>query len=256
MRILEPGRLCLAVAFAVLGGLIVGVHGFAPQWPTVPKWFVWHDGSVAVCGAIMLAGGMAMLVPRFAKPAALVLAAFVVVRLLLLQIPYLVGHPRVEIAWYDVSENLTLAAGFWTVFAMLPRDKGKNASYGRVRAGQILFALAMPAIGLAHFFYVDMTTPLIPAWLPFHLALAYFTGAAHIAAGIGILFLVLPRLAATLEAVMVSLFTLLVWVPAVIAAPANLSDWREICVSTAVTGAAWAVAESFQDKRWSFARTR
>ena len=95
-------------------------------------------------------------------------------------------------------------------------------------------------------FYLDQTAPLIPSWLPFHVPLAYFTGAAHIAAGIGILLGVVPRLAATLEAVMVSLFTLLVWVPTVVAAPASRFNWAEIFVSTAITGSAWAVAGSFR----------
>ena len=120
------------------------------------------------------------------------------------------------------------------------------ATFANVRLGQVLFALALPGIGLSHMFYLDQTAPLIPSWLPFHAPLAYFTGAAHIAAGIGILLGVLPRLAATLEAVMVSLFTLLVWVPTVVAAPASRFNCAEIFVSTAITGSAWAVAGSFR----------
>jgi uncharacterized membrane protein YphA (DoxX/SURF4 family) len=84
--------------------------------------------------------------------------------------------------------------------------------------------------------------------------LAYLTGAAHIAAGAGILFGVLPRLAATLEAMMVSLFTLLVWVPAVGAAPTSRSDWAEFCISTAIAGSAWAVAESIRGRPWLLKR--
>jgi hypothetical protein len=44
---------------------------------------------------------------------------------------------------------------------------------------------------------------------------------------------------------MVSLFTLIVWVPAVIAAPASRGNWAEICASAAISGAAWTVSESF-----------
>jgi hypothetical protein len=140
---------------------------------------------------------------------------------------------------------------------MLPAGGGDMfAKLGSARAGQILFALALPAIGLSHFFYLNLTAPIIPSWLPFHVPLAYFTGAAHIAAGAGILLGILPRLAATLEAVMVSLFTLLVWVPVVAATPTSHSGWTEIAVSTAITGAAWAVAGSFGASAWGFARRR
>jgi hypothetical protein len=57
--------------------------------------------------------------------------------------------------------------------------------------------------------------------------LTYATVAAHIAAGLGILFRVLPFLAATLETVMVSLFTLLIWVQAVLGTP-KAFDWTEL----------------------------
>jgi len=125
-----------------------------------------------------------------------------------------------------------------------------------VRLGQVVFALATLPIGLSHFFYLNMTAPLIPSWLPFHVALAYFTGAAWIAAGLAILSGVLARLAATLTAIMVSLFTVLVWIPMVTAAPADLGNLSEICVSAAITGAAWAVAGSFRGPLWDTVQSR
>jgi uncharacterized membrane protein YphA (DoxX/SURF4 family) len=51
------------------------------------------------------------------------------------------------------------------------------------------------------------------------LGLAYFTGLGHMAGGIGIVTGILPRLAATLEAIMMCLFGLLVWVPSFLAQP-------------------------------------
>ncbi|HXC55974.1 MAG TPA: hypothetical protein VNU97_11815 [Rhizomicrobium sp.] len=250
MRLTGLGRVLFAVSSALLGAFIVGFPDFAQAWPPVPRWIAWHDTLATGFGALLLAGGAALLVPRTARPAALALAGALLLRLLLMQVPYVAAHPLVEASWYDVSENLTLIAGAWTIFSLLPRGGGVLAKLGQVRAGQIVFALALPAIGLSHMVYLDQTAPLIPSWLPLHVPLAYLTGAAHIAAGAGILFGVLPRLAATLEAAMVSLFTLLVWVPTVIAAPTNRFDWSEICISTAITGAAWAVAESFRGRSW------
>lgn len=166
----------------------------------------------------------------------------------MLQTPHVIAHPLVEGVWEETGESVICIAGAWTIFSLLTRNAGALAKYGNVRAGQIVFALALPAIGLSHFFYLDETAPLIPSWLPFHVALAYFTGAAWIAAGLAILSGVLARPAAILTAIMTSLFTLLVWVPMVIAAPASRGNWSEICVSAAISGAAWAVAGSFRDK--------
>ena len=72
-------------------------------------------------------------------------------------------------------------------------------------------------------------------------------------AGVAV-FHVMPRLAATLEAVMESLFTLFVWVTAVSAAPGNRQDWVNLFISTALSAAAWAVAESYRHQPWAFVR--
>ena len=244
-----PGRVLFAVSFAVLGALTVGLHGFAEAWPLVPKGIAWHDTLATISGVILLAGSAALLVPRTAGPASLLLIAFLFLQLLL-KASHVVARPLIEVQWEDMSQNLIYLAGAWMIFSVLPHESGALLKFRNMRAAQILFALALPAIGLSHMLYLNLTAPLIPSWLPFHVTLAYFTGAAHIAAGIGILFGVLPRLAATLEAVMVSLFTVIVWIPVVTATPANRFDLSEICVSAAISGAAWTVAGSFRGRPW------
>ena len=251
MSMRAAGRILFGMSFAVLGALIVRWHDFAKVWPPLPSWIPWHDALAIGYAAILAACGLALLLPRTARFSSLVLSVLLLLRLLLLHLPHVIAHPFVEGMWEELSENLIFVAGAWTIYALSAQDNERRASLSRVRIGQILFGLALPAIGLSHMFYLDQTAPLIPTWLPFHVALAYMTGAAHIAAGIAILINVLPCLAATLEAVMVSLFTLLVWVPMVIAAPKTQFNWAEICISAAISGAAWSVAASFRKLRFS-----
>ncbi len=245
MRMSDFGRILFGVTFAVLGALCLGFHDFALMF--IPKLFAWRDVPAIVVGVLLLAGGLGLLVPQTARPSALLLAALLLVRFLF-QMRFVVAEPLVEVHYEVIGETLAEIGGALTMFALLARD----ARFART--GQILFGLALLPCGLSHFFYLDQTAPLIPSWIPFHVALSYFTGAAHFAAGIAILVNVLPRLAATLEAVMVSLFTLLIWVPAVYAAPMSRANWGEIVASAAISGAAWAVAGSFGDRPWSLAR--
>ncbi|HLY07103.1 MAG TPA: hypothetical protein VKR31_15265 [Rhizomicrobium sp.] len=255
MRVTDLGRVLFALSLAALGGLTLFLPGFGHAWAMVPKWIPAHDAVAMASAAILLAGSIALLVPRTSRPAALVLAVLLLVRLVLLHARPVIAHPLVVGTWEEFGESLVFVAGAWTIFSLLAQHE-KRADFGNVRVGQILFALATLPFGLAHFVYLDMTAPLIPSWLPFHVQLAYFTGAAWIAGGLSILSGVLARLAATLTAIMVSLFTILVWVPVVIVKPADPGNLSEICVSAAITGAAWVVAGSFRGRLWHVVQGR
>jgi uncharacterized membrane protein len=251
MRMADTGRVLFALSLALLGAFSLFLSGFGQAWAMVPRWMPWHDTAAVISAVILFTGSIALLAPRTARFAALVLAVLLLLRLVLLHAHPVAAHPSVEGTWEELSESLIFVAGAWTIYSMLERKEGARPTLGNVRAGQIMFALATLPIGLSHFVYLNMTAPLIPSWLPFHVPLAYFTGAAWIAAGLAILFGVLARLAATLVAIMVSLFTILVWIPVIVAAPADRGNLSEICVSAAISGAAWAVAASLRDRSWT-----
>jgi hypothetical protein len=84
------------------------------------------------------------------------------------------------------------------------------------------------------------------------------TGVGQIAAGIGVLFSIYPRIAATAEAGMLSLFTLLVWGPAILAAPTTRLPWTAFFISWAIAAGAWVVADNVPKKssREADARSR
>jgi uncharacterized membrane protein YphA (DoxX/SURF4 family) len=128
-----------------------------------------------------------------------------------------------------------------------------------VRAAQALFGLSCVFYGWSHFAYADYTAGMVPTWLPGRLGFAYFTGLGHIAAGIGVLIGILPRLAATLEAIMMSSFGLLVWMPSFVANPRPewatppKNQWSEIVVNLLLAASAWIVAASLRNRPWGFA---
>jgi uncharacterized membrane protein len=142
----------------------------------------------------------------------------------LLKVPALVVAPQMEAVWLGFGELTVLLAGGWILFATLAElPEGSPLSFATgeksVRVARILFAISLIPIGLSHLVYTKETVELVPAWLPYRVGWAYLTGAGQIACGLGVLLSVLPQVAATAEAGMISLFTLLVWAPAIVAAP-------------------------------------
>ncbi len=172
---------------------------------------------------------------------------------LLLRVPALAAAPLTEVNWQNAGELAVLVAAGWILFERLAElGEGSKLQFATgengIRIARILFAVSLLAFGLSHFVYAGQTAGLVPTWLPFRTGWAYLTGAGHLAAGIGVLLSIYPRLAATMEAAMLSVFTLLVWVPAVLAAPTSLPQWTEFLISWAITAGAWVVAESITAK--------
>jgi len=244
MRIIGFGQVLFALAVAGLGLLSLGSGDFALNWQPVPAWLPQREALAYASGAILLIGGLAVLVKPTARLAGLVLTINFLVWLVLLQIPRVVAGWSHAGSWLGFGETSVLVAGAGAILASL-----QDAKVG-LRLVRLLFGVALPLIGLSHFVYLKETVALVPVYIPGPDALAYFTGAAHIAAGFAVLFSLLPRLAATLEAAMMGFFALLVWAPRVAVHPTNRFEWTALLISIALSAGAQAVAESYSDQPW------
>jgi uncharacterized membrane protein len=240
MRVNGLGGVLLAGSLAAIGLLSFVSGDFALNWQPVPSDLPWREALARTSGLVLLGCSAGVFVDRIAARSASVLTGYLLVWLLLLRGPRVAAHPLSAGMWNGFSENVMLLVGGWLLRVSLAADDDPRY----VKPARILYALALPFLGLAHFAYVDATTALVPAWLPARTGFTYLTGAGHVAAGLGLLFGILPRLAATLEAVMIGAFTTLVWVPRIVHAPASRFEWTAFLISAAVTGACTIVASS------------
>jgi uncharacterized membrane protein len=124
------------------------------------------------------------------------------------------------------------------------------SDFWRVTTARVLFAVSIVPIGLSHIVYMQATANYVPHWLPCRAGWAVLTGAGQIASGLGVLFNVLPRIAAFAEAGQIALYTLLVWAPALVAAPTRF-NYTAFFVSWIFGAAAWAVAQNISAKTGS-----
>ena len=256
----QPALTLFAMGMMGLGVLGLVYGDFALVWQPVAAWVPGRTALAYGSGVLMLLSGAALFFRATVAIAIRVLFPYLIVWLLL-KAPALVVAPLMEAVWLGFGELAVLLAGGWVLFARLSRVRERSSlafatEESGVRIAIILFAVSLIPIGLSHLVYVKQTAELVPAWLPYRSGWAYLTGVGQMACGIGVLFSVYPRVAAVTEATMLSLFTLLVWGPAIAGAPRTRLPWTAFLISWAIAAAAWVVALNVARKRPAGANIR
>jgi uncharacterized membrane protein len=235
------------MAYIVFAGAVfaLGVLGlvygdFALVWQPVPDGLPGRSLLAYLCATLMVVTGAGMFFRLSARLATTALFVYMLLWLVLLKVPALFSAPLVEASWLGCAETSVQVAGAWVLFA-LTRDSERG-----LRAAAVLYGLALIPCGLGHLVYVKQTADFVPAWIPGPVMWAYLTGVAYLAAAAAVLSGVLARPAAKLSALMMGVFTLLVWVVGVCRSPGDRFQWTAMLISLSLTAGAWVVAESYQ----------
>jgi uncharacterized membrane protein len=244
----QPALTLFAVGLIALGILALIYGDFALVWqpvePSVPGRTILAYAS----GVLMLLSGIGLFFRATAAWSVRILFPYLIVWLLL-KVPALLAAPKMEAVWLGFGEIAVLLTGGWILFARLADLRPGSplaflASEKSIYIARLVFAISLLPIGLSHLVYVKQTAEFVPPWLPYREGWAYLTGAGQIACGLGVLFGVLARLAARIEAGMLSIFTLLVWAPAIIATPRTRLPWTAFFISWIIASAAWVVSQN------------
>jgi len=251
-RIQQPTVTLFAAGMIGLGILALIYGDFALVWQPVAPWIPGRTIFAYGSGLLMLLCGIGLLFRATVTWSVRILFPYLIAWALL-KVPALFVAPQIEAVWLGFGELVVLLTGGWILFARLGglREGSPLAfltSENGIRVARILFAVSLIPIGLSHIVYVKQTAEFVPVWLPYRVGWAYLTGAGQIACGLGVLFSVFPRVAAWSEAGMISLFTLLVWAPAIVAAPRTRLPWTAFFISWAIASAAWVLAQNIAPK--------
>lgn len=258
MRIASAGQAVFAATLIALGilGLIQG--DFAPAWQGIPKYLSAREALAYICAVISLACGIGLFWRRSAVITTRVLLVYFLLTLLLFRLPETFPAPTVFGSWYGFAETTVFVASAWVLYVWWAADSDRRwlgfaAGDRGVRIARVLYGLVLIFFGASHFIYVNLTTPLVPGWLPAHLFWAYFFGCTYIAAGAALIIGVFARLAAVLVMLQMGLFTLLVWIPMLAAGQLHSvtgSSWKEFVTSWSLTAAGWVLADSCRGLPW------
>lgn len=238
----------LTIAGVGLIGLVDG--NFAAVWVGVPETFPGREILVYVCALVALATGTGMLAKRSAAPAALVLLIYLLAWTIAFKGQFIVRAPLEEGSYQSAGENAVLIAAAWVLYGWFVRQGQAKSNFlvgdGGIRTAHILYGLGLLAFGLSHFFYLDLTAPLVPKWLPQPVFWADLTGTIYLATGAAIVTGIGARLAAGVAALEIALISLLVWGPMALSGDLTPVHRQETIESWALTAGALVLAFSFK----------
>jgi len=258
-RVIATGRIFFAVGLIGIGcqdfffGQFIPV--VVPIWPqSIPGRLFW----VYLVGAILIAGGGAILTAVKARLAAMLIGGLFLLSVALLHIPgnLMAGVLSVE-GWADALTALTLAGGGLVVAGTLPQPEAGNGRGNpvgwferQIPLGVYPLAFMVIVFGVDHFIHVAFVASLVPAWIPGHGFWTYFAGAALIASGLGMITRIKARLAATLLGAMLFIWVLILHIPRAMADPYSGigGEWTSVFEALAESGIAFILGETLSEK--------
>jgi uncharacterized membrane protein len=240
-RIIVVGRVFFAtgmVAFGVLFFVFAGsVAQLAPAWPA------WLPGRPwgYVAGALLLSAGAAVLLGRMPRTAMLALGSIILLWDAFRDVDWI----RIAATSLDIAKALALGGGAFVVAGTFPRDRGDSAAVraleGLVPLGRFMLAPQMIIAGAEHYIYAPFVFGLVPSWMPGHPFWTYFTGAALVAGGIGLLLPRTARLAAALLGSIIFIWVLVLHLPRAFAY-GTANEWTSVFQALAMSGTAFIIA--------------
>lgn len=251
----QPSRLLFAAALIGLGvtGLVNG--DFALGWQHIPLQQAIPGQTVIayLCAILEVVTGMGLLAVRTLTISSRILFLYLMLWVVLLEVPVVIDAPCKADSWGAVGEIAAMAAGGWALFAAHAgtwEQKHLRFIVGPdgIRAARGLLVASLPMMGL-EVLLLGATYQLPPwlAWLPSSVDWVYLSGIGSLAACLGLLLGIWPRLAASLEAGMLAVITVWFWGPLL---HTGRTATTAFLISSLIVAGVWLVADSYGDVPW------
>jgi uncharacterized membrane protein YphA (DoxX/SURF4 family) len=229
-------------ALYALGAILLGVigiifHDFHLQWQAVPE-SIPRIPYAYVSAAILALAGCALLVRRYERIGALMLAVFYGLWVIAFHLPNAIAAWRIMGMWNPPAEITFMAMGGLSLWAV----SAGPASRVLKLVARVLAGVSAIVFGLVHMSYIKETAEFVPAWIPpSRVFWAWATGAGHLAAGLALVSGIQARLAAMALTGMMASFVLLVHIPRIFGSPDSRFEWTMLGFAASLTGAAWLI---------------
>ena len=235
------GAAVFAIGLAAIAAQNFIASDFVTELQPVPASIAGRTLLAYLNGALLLAATASVLFNFRVRLAAMFTTLLLAVWIVFLHVPRVIAHPNAGNAWTPALEIFAMAFAALMLTVLSAQDDARQRTLGTI--GLLCFAATLPAFGALHFIYWEYVASVIPAWIPGHTFWAYFTGVAHVAAGVAIIVgVVSPALrrvavlAAGLWALMTGLWVVLLHVPRALAHMETRPEWTSLFVAITLCG--------------------
>jgi len=247
------GRILFAIGLVAFGAQYLLYGHYLGGLPPVPPWAPGGAIGAYLVGVFLIVSAVAIAAQWNAPLFAVLIGALFLFCVLVFHLQHFSdvihkGNDRTR-----ALEPLALAAAAFILAGTYASNSAKSAAWPTVsefavKSARLVFVFTLIIFGWQHFEYATYLATLVPAWLPFHLAWIYFTGAGFIVAGTCIALKILGRLAATVLGLMFFLWVVTLHSPRVYASLHNGDEWSSLFVALAMAGGSFVIASTLRNR--------
>lgn len=230
------GRIIVSIGFLSLAILQIVEKTWLIGRPTLPALFQGANGQVLSILFLVIATGMVF--RKVARLSAFIAGIFIFVfSFLACHLPEMAHKDGEGILWQlNAYKTLALAGGCWIITASIPGQPQWLNNKMLLITGWVTMAWWLLIAGISHIKFNAFVQEFIPAYIPARAFWSYFTAAALLAGGLGLLINPLRKWSALLSGSMILLWFFLLHIPRAAAHPNEVGEWLGVCESFIFSG--------------------
>jgi len=243
MRLESAGAKTFAAGLVLLGAVSVASGHFIPGLQPYSAAPAASETVARLNGILLVALSLVLFVKRVEKPAATLLAIYLVAWIFAAHVPHLLFEP------FEITRLVSFmeVAAIIAVLAMLATGRNGRSSAAE-KIGRVVYGSMLLLFAGVHFQYHDFIAAMIPTWIPLAPFWPWFTASANLAVGLCFLTGKKLQIGGALLGAMFASWVPIVHLPRVLNAPGNAEEWTAGALAVTLAGAAWMVAGSGQGR--------
>ena len=209
----------------------------------VPVWMPARLFWTYFVGCALISAATSLVAMKFVRLSATLLGVMFFLFVLMMDLPFAIGHPGNRLAWNFVLRESAFAGGAWALAGSQNWGPQAEKRNWLILIGRFFVAIAVIYFGLEQLLHPEFLpgvpdAKLTPTWIPLHALWGYPVGAFLLVAGTALLLNKRPRTSAAWIGVVMTLLTVCLYLPilAVTRDPSQMTDAINFIFDTLLFG--------------------